>query len=265
MVFKDNFAHDVIRYNLDTLDPYQEVTAIDKFGDFEELYEPLTDPLILRFCEYRRRAGHMSPLLTPAVRSRTLRSLRNILPFAPNMSPPEFVPTRLLTFLEILREKFPLHRLLLSDFSSLPDTIPGHNAPVVQTMYQGTMVPCSTFKVQPGYFDIFFPTSFGLLRDMYEHVMSRPLPSDFAGTRPSPLATAASPLQAGAGFFSSSDHRRPLLDGLNSSSGLTVGSRKSKIFSHRHFLEKYADLHATTLRNGSNPMLSFYQNVHFLF
>ncbi|KAI8353490.1 S-adenosyl-L-methionine-dependent methyltransferase [Mortierella sp. GBAus27b] len=83
---------------------------------------------------------------------------------------PEFIPTRLLVLLEILKSHFPHHRLVLSDFFTLPEAIPGTDAPVVQTRYQGTMVPCSTYMVMPGMFDIFFPTNFELLRDMYQQV-----------------------------------------------------------------------------------------------
>ena len=48
------------------------------------------------------------------------------------------------------------------------------NAPVVQTRYQNTTVPCETLFVRQGYFDIFFPTNFENLRDMYEHVLADP-------------------------------------------------------------------------------------------
>jgi hypothetical protein len=55
----------------------------------------------------------------------------------------------------------------MSDFHYLPDTIEGIDAPVVQTRYQRKMVPCSTYLVDPGYFDIFFPTNFELMANIY--------------------------------------------------------------------------------------------------
>ncbi|OMH85265.1 hypothetical protein AX774_g1190 [Zancudomyces culisetae] len=70
---------------------------------------------------------------------------------------------------KLLSTHFPKHRLILSDFYKLPDTIEGINGPVVQTRYRGNMVPCSTFRVQPGWFDIFFPTNFELLKKIYTH------------------------------------------------------------------------------------------------
>lgn len=60
-----------------------------------------------------------------------------MMPFAPNLTKPEFIPTRQLQLLEVLRDKFPNHRVLMSDFDTLPDTVHGVNAPVVQTRYQG--------------------------------------------------------------------------------------------------------------------------------
>lgn len=164
----------------------------------------------------------------------------------------------------MLRDKFPRHRLLLSDFSSLPDTIPGYNAPVVQTRVNNVMVPCETYLVHQGYFDIFFPTNFALLRDLYECVVGGDDETHDSGVRASPLGNLASPTRSGSTFFSS-EGRRKVIEGVISSSGLAVGERQSSVYTHREFLEKYADLDATTLRNGENPMLDFYQNVKFLF
>lgn len=33
------------------------------------------------------------------------------------------------------------------------------------------MIPCSTYLVQQGWFDIFFPTDFESLKKLYDHVM----------------------------------------------------------------------------------------------
>lgn len=56
------------------------------------------------------------------------------------------------------------------------------------------------------------------------------------------------------------------MEGVLSASGLPVGERKSSVWSHREFLETYVDeLGNTTLRNGENPMLEWYENVKVLF
>ncbi|CAG8760324.1 11227_t:CDS:2, partial [Racocetra fulgida] len=161
--FEDNFAHDLVRYDYVAEKPYQAIVVIDDKGEFEEIYEPVNDPLITRYLTLRSRTLYKTPVL----QNRFFRKLRNKLPFSPNMTSPEFIPTKELLFLEILKDYFPQHRLIISDFYKLPDTIRGIDAPVVQTRYEDTMVPCSTFMVSPGWFDIFFPTNFELLRDIY--------------------------------------------------------------------------------------------------
>ncbi|GAA5801921.1 hypothetical protein HPULCUR_007379 [Helicostylum pulchrum] len=160
----DNFAHDLIRYDLETLRPYQALVSTDAKGDYTEVYEPVgNDALISRYLAMRDQTRYRSPVLSRQLWLKCLQSL----PLAPNMTSPEFIPTKLFMLLETLKTHFPQHRLVLSDFSELPDSVEGVDAPVVQTRYRGTMVPCSTYMVQPGWFDIFFPTNFELLRDLY--------------------------------------------------------------------------------------------------
>lgn len=257
-----------------TLEPFQTFVCIDDSGDFSLDYTKVTDPLITSFLSLRRALSHPSPLPRVLQRFPRLRQLYANMPFVPNLSPPEYVPTRLLSLLYTLRSQFPLHRLLLTDFSSLPDSVPGCNAPVVQTRFQNTMVACSSILVKQGFFDIFFPTDFERLRDMYEHVLSQP-PSSVGDTshtlpipppRPTPLWHSVSPLALGSEFFSSKPgNRRSPMDGTLSSSGLPVGQRRSGVFSHAEFMQTYADLDRTRLGNGENPLLDYYKNVKFLF
>ena len=255
---------------MDDLRPYQGMISISSTGYIDEIYEPVHDPLILRFLSYRNATGRRPAPLNRIDMNPLYRKWRRFLPLAPNLSKPEYIPTKLVTLLELLSRLFPLHRLLLSDFSSLPDAVEGYNAPVVQTRVKGTMVPVTTLCVQPGYFDIFFPTSFELLRDIYEAVLRRPvgdIGSNHA-TRFSPMGTTASSLRIGADFFSSNLYqlgRRAPLDGLASNSGLPIGQKQSAVFTHRAFMEKYANLGATRLMNGENPLLDHYQNVKYLF
>ncbi|KAF8159569.1 S-adenosyl-L-methionine-dependent methyltransferase [Crassisporium funariophilum] len=269
----DNFAHDVVRYDMRTLRPYQGIVTINEDGDFDTVYTPVTDPLMTSFLNTRRALNHSPPINKLLQASETLRNIYLSLPFAPNLSPAEYIPTRLFDLLRTLRNHFPRHRLLLSDFSSLPDTIPGVNAPVVQTRFRNITVPCTTLLVKQGYFDIFFPTDFDRLRDMYEYALSQP-PSnlnssldELLSSRITPLTSTATSFSIGSGFFSSHQpsNRRNPLDGVTSASGLPVGERKSSVFSHSQFLETYGELEKTRLLNGENPMLDFYKNVKFLF
>ncbi|KAF5383771.1 hypothetical protein D9615_003568 [Tricholomella constricta] len=268
----DNFAHDLVRYDLRTMEPYQGIITIDSQGDFDTVYTPVTDPLILEFLELRRRLKHPLPVNRLMQSSGPLREFYLSLPFAPNLSKEEYIPTRLLSLLRTLRNHFPRHRLLLSDFSSLPDTISGVNAPVVQTRFRNVTVPCSTLHVRQGYFDIFFPTNFERLRDMYEYIISHvPRPSSNSDPslpmRSTPLTTNSTSMLLGDDYFSSHrpSNRRSPLDGVASASGLPVGERKSSVFTHSEFMETYADLSKTSLKNRENPMLDFYKNVKFLF
>ncbi|KAJ1976030.1 hypothetical protein H4R34_004126, partial [Dimargaris verticillata] len=164
----DNFAHDLVRYDPLTEKPYQGTVLTDRHGDFTEAFEPLTDPLIQRYLRLRQQVGYQTPLLRPT--AKLWHRVRQRLPFPPNLTEPEFIPTRSLQLLDTLGKYFPRHRLVLSDFYSLPEAVPGIDGPVVQTRYKHTMVPCSTYMVQPGWFDIFFPTNFELLRDIYRTV-----------------------------------------------------------------------------------------------
>lgn len=252
---QDNFAHDVVCYDEASSKQYQGLTITNSSGDYEEVYEPVADPLIQSYLDYRDAAGHVAAARSNPITSHPwVQRVRKQLPFAPNLTKPEFIPTRLVQFLEILRDKFPRHRLLLSDFSSLPDSIEGaYNAPVVQTRYKGTMIPCSTYMVQPGYFDIFFPTNFELLRDMYQVIM---------GSSPSgPLRTPESSARLGSSFFFSRGARRSPLE-LGS---LDSASDRARVYTQKDFLLKYADLDQTTLRNGENPLLDYYTNVKVMF
>jgi len=125
---------------------------------------------------------------------------------------------------------------------------------------RGAPVACSTLFVRPGLFDIFFPTHFGRLRDMCEHVLAQPRTDGderLLPVAPSPLANSASLLSIGAGFFSSyqpQDRRAPT-DGVASSSGLPVGDRKSSVFTHTVFMETYAEHVSAEWREPAGGLL----------
>ncbi|ANB13421.1 Protein midA-like protein [Sugiyamaella lignohabitans] len=176
----DNFAHDVIRYDNTTLQPYQGNVVIDKSGDFFEIYSPDLDPWAAEFMKLRNRtlAGEYVPAWElgyhPLAQPKIWRGLKNsILPFRGNLSDPEYIPTRYLEFLHVLRDYFPEHRLLTSDFTHLSETIPGYNAPVVQTVMENKMIPISTYMAIQGFFDILFPTDFDLAAQLYTAVCGK--------------------------------------------------------------------------------------------
>ncbi|GAA6010662.1 hypothetical protein JCM11491_003015 [Sporobolomyces phaffii] len=296
----DNFAHDVIRYTTDTHEPVQCTISIDASGDYNELYSPVEDPLIARYLDLRSRlpstsSSRESRALNPILASSPLlRKIYAMMPFAPNLTKPEFIPTRQLQLLEVLRDKFPNHRVLMSDFDKLPDAVRGVNAPVVQTRYQGETVPCTTYLVQPGFFDIFFPTDFEALREMYTLVMSQPRTLSSSASSgphsttttttnpdtltPSPSPTAP-PSRLSADFFSPHSHAQPgIASSLSTASpaASTAASKKAggvlpglghskglQVVDHAEFLERWGETDRTRTRDGSNPMIESYLNAKF--
>lgn len=168
----DNFPHDNVRYDPETEKPLQGSVLIDENGEFFEFYEQGLDPIISRYLHIRDVAAR-SPYKTPVSGSRFLRKLKHSLPLAPNLTFAEYIPTRLMQFFDTLNRYFPAHRLVLSDFTTLPTAVPGLNAPVVQTRYQRRNVTVTTPFVHQGYFDIFFPTDFNLMEDMYRAITGK--------------------------------------------------------------------------------------------
>lgn len=143
----DNFAHDVVRYDLKTGQPRQGHVLIDTEGEMYETYSHRIDPLVARYLRIRN-AMSTSTLKLPPHPGR-LRQLRSRVSGEPLLTEREYIPTRLMQFFDILQKYFPLHRLLLSDFHTLPDAVAGVNGPVVQTRYRRRTVPVSTPLVSP--------------------------------------------------------------------------------------------------------------------
>ena len=164
----------MVRFQFSDGMPLQGIVVVDPTGDYHETYTPMLDPLLQDYMSISS-ALHRSPVQSASRIPLQLRSHYSTLPFAPNMTQSVYIPTMSLQLLRHLHRYFPHHRLVFSDFSHLPDMIPGVNAPVVQTRYKRTMVPCSTYMVHPGYFDIFFPTDFSLLSELHASITQQEL------------------------------------------------------------------------------------------
>ncbi|KAF4510241.1 hypothetical protein G6O67_002144 [Ophiocordyceps sinensis] len=168
----DNFAHDGIRYDMASGAPLQGHVLVDGDGDFYDFYAHELDPVAARFFRVRH-AATAGRYPRPYPENPVLRHLAARMPFAANLSAPEFIPTRLMQFFDVLERYFPAHRLLTSDFHALPQAVKGLNAPVVQTRYRRTTVPVTTPLVHQGYFDILFPTDFGITEAIYRAVTGK--------------------------------------------------------------------------------------------
>ncbi|KAL9580081.1 MAG: hypothetical protein Q9212_004706 [Teloschistes hypoglaucus] len=168
----DNFAHDAIRYDPFTEEPLQGMVLVDSEGDFFEFYTKHMDPLVHRFMRLRQSACRR-PFKHPLSGGRGMRKFLAGLPFAPNLTVPEYVPTRLMQFFDVLSNYFPQHQLIACDFNDLPDRIPGYQSPVVSTRYKRRPVTVTTPLVQQGFFDIFFPSDFNVVEDMYSAITGK--------------------------------------------------------------------------------------------
>ncbi|KAI5952032.1 hypothetical protein KGF54_005107 [Candida jiufengensis] len=227
----DNFAHDMIAYDINSGEPLEGKVLIDKKGDFYQFFTPELSDYSNAYLQLRENSkfsildqqktfngkletfrslfGSTHPLLESTTK---LKIKNSILPFNDDLTPPEFIPTRLIKFFNILKHKFPNHSLISSDFHTLPNTIKGFNAPVVQTVLNKETIDVSTYMVHQGYFDIMFATDFEMANELYTKITGK----------------------------------------------------ISKINTHKEFLEQWADVDATTTKYGENPMLDFYRNVSFL-
>lgn len=223
----DNFAHDAIRYDPITEQPHQGMVLIDNEGEFYEFYTKDIDPVADRFLRVRH-AACSKPFNHPLSGNRLIRNLRSRLPFAPNLTVPEYIPTRLMQFFDTLRDYFPQHQLITSDFNELPGRVAGYSSPVVQTRYQRRTVPVTTpfvcpytlsspkadlvlitQQVQQGYFDIIFPVDFPVMEDIYR----------------------------------------------------AITGKLTRVMSHKEFLQRWAYIEETRTMSGENPMLSWYKNA----
>lgn len=172
----DNLSHDVVRYDINSNRPYQGYVMIDEHNDFREFYSPKLEPWTKKYIETRELSDTpMSQIIEhPVNQLGVMKGLKDAFdPLRNKLSDPEYVPTRLLQLLEILRDYFPNHQLLASDFSRLDKTISGYNAPVVQTMLDNNMVNVDSYMCDQGYFDIMFPTDFDVLSSLYKKVVGK--------------------------------------------------------------------------------------------
>ena len=210
--------------------PYQGIVLIDETGDYKEAFENVTDPRLLNSLQTIKNANHKIKLESNLLPRKIFSYL---FPFTPTFTQPQFIPTHAFELMDVLFKYFPKHHLILSDFSELGDSVEGVNAPVVQTRYQGTMVPCSTYLVQPGWFDIFFPTDFKLFKSVYD--------------------------------FKRSEYMNGIACGDGSlGTDAKTNEAVSKVYTQRDFLLKYSNhIFDTTTQSGDNPMLSFYENMSF--
>jgi len=152
------------------------------------------------------------------------------------------LPTTCLRFLSILRATRPNHSLLLADFDYLPGvSIPGLCAPLVSeplslpdAKKEGkTHRDHATYLVPAGLADIFYPTDFEALRNLYAY------------------ATAHGPE-----LLNHEDQTE-----LTSQNNIACASSSSEQQTNKHFMYKWADYSQCQLRDGTSPLLEEFENT----
>lgn len=226
----DNLAHDLIKFRNDDgvlleavvhTDPDATYGSIP--GKYSREFRLAQDELIMEYVSLGDSLGWKWPSLrgTPF-----RRALERYGPFDYiNPWSCEFIPTDSFRLLKNLSTAFPHHRALFSDFDELPDTIAGHNGPVVQTRYKGVTVACSSVLLERGLFDIFFPTDFSKLSQIHQHFKHK--------NNPEKRRNFVSKLEK---------HSKFLKKWLNP-----------------------ADLKRTSTKSGYNPLLQDFENVSFYY
>ncbi|PRW05767.1 S-adenosyl-L-methionine-dependent methyltransferase [Chlorella sorokiniana] len=138
-------------------------------GDYFELVQPAADPLIRR-CLQAVQACDASADASGARKSglalTMARGWRKLVGEATDEV--RWLPTGCLQLLDTLQRARPSHTLIAADFDALPEVaVAGINAPLVATTYGGSTFDHGSYLVPRGTADIFFPTDFSLLCQLY--------------------------------------------------------------------------------------------------
>lgn len=169
----DNLAHDLIKFRTEDGALLEAIVRENKEakygsipGKYWQEFREAEDPFIIEYVRLGDELGWRWASLKGKPLLRALERF-NLFDYI-NPWSCEFIPTDSFKLLKNLTRTFPRHSVLFSDFDELPDTVKGHNGPVVQTRFRGVTVPCSSVLLERGLFDIFFPTNFTRLAQIHQ-------------------------------------------------------------------------------------------------
>ena len=171
----DNLAHDMIKFRCEdgqlleaVINTNPQATYGSIPGKYWQEFREGKDQQIIEYVKIGQQLGWKWASLKGKP---LLRALERYSPLGYiNPWSCEFIPTDSFKLLKNLTKSFPKHRAIFSDFHDLPDTVKGHNGPVVQTRFRNVTVPCSSVLLERGLFDIFFPTDFLRLAQIHAHI-----------------------------------------------------------------------------------------------
>eukprot|EP00835_Amoeboradix_gromovi_P004132 NODE_305_length_11349_cov_0.358222.p3 type:complete len:438 gc:universal NODE_305_length_11349_cov_0.358222:180-1493(+) len=231
----DNFAFDCVRYNKN--EPLQGYINYDPDADlpnlvYTEEYSKLSDSHIMKLTK-----------LLPTQPS-GFELLKSRMPFMNNLTMPYFIPTQINYLLKVIKTLLPNHSILISDFDTLEDTIPGVNAPRIHASVDKQTVVVPTICVEPGPFDIFFPIDMEQIKllysktDEYFSVSSR-IAQPYFSYSADVVIEDFKPVEAKKHF---------------------------EVYSHSKFCRKYLENCTAPyrLKDGTSPLLEYYKNFKVL-
>lgn len=172
----DNQAADLVRFhpqNGELLNGIIKEKNVEYADRFELAFERCKDSLIISTSkiinEYYVHSNQDWPCIS-SWRSKLFNSLpiqiSKLLQNNPHTY--QFIPTGIKQILQNISTLFPnIQRLIISDFSSIPEPIDGNTgSPRVQVHVNGEPVSCRSFLLERGIADIIFPVDFNLLQHM---------------------------------------------------------------------------------------------------
>lgn len=230
---------------------------------YAEVLQPAEDPLLLHCLAAlhpeQQSSGNNRGSSASSSSSNSSRNggskvkswLQSVLGLPDEASEPTdlWLPTRCLQLLEVLHAMLPNHTLLAADFDALPDVVvPGRNAPLVSGRQgPGVTVDYDTVLVPWGEADIFFPTDFDGLSQLYAAA---------ARSGPEAYAHAAAAATAAAGSRPGGSKQRQV----------AAGSSRTAVLSSSHsstadFMSAFAEAKQTRLLSGYNPLVQDWPNT----
>jgi hypothetical protein len=239
---------------------------------YSELVTPATDPLIQRCLHALHLAGSSdnSNGSSGSNGSRGglkgwLQSLLGLEDEQSRQANNVWLPTRCFELLETLHTAVPYHTLIAADFSALPEVqVAGRNAPLVSGRGPGRSVQdYSTVLVPWGAADIFFPTDFDGLCQLYqaaaETAASGPAAAP-AGPKAAPQAAAA----AAATLSAADPEQAVTLEPLAAPEAEQQQQRpvSSSHTSTADFMAAFAEAKGTCTLTGYNPLVQDWLNTH---
>ena len=282
---QDNFAHDIVKYNFNSLvlepintfrtehlnkEPFQcHAYKIEEetkdFKRYSEVYFPLQDLLMKDYMRVRAAVGKNPNYAESNFVNKTFQTLATMFNKKAFLGAKEWLPTVTFRWLRHVQRTWPQHRLILADFDELPESLDGHQGPVVQSRYKGDTYQCSNWLLSEGQFDIFFPTDFETLALIYQFLKvfdHHECESKILWPTTEQLKHFTDKIPSNTTLTSSS------FSSSSSSSKTNTISKDIQTFprcmKQSQFMKIWADLDQCKTRSGQIPMLDFYENVSML-